>query len=46
MNHWAAVPTGWVTQAARTRGGRLGRAKDLAQKANSNKNFFFFKSIL
>jgi hypothetical protein len=46
-NHWAAAPTGWAVQAARTRGGRLGRAEDSAQKPNSNKKFFFFfKSIL
>jgi hypothetical protein len=47
MNRWAAVLASWAVQAARTQGGRLGRAEDSAQKLNSNKKtFFFFKTIL
>jgi hypothetical protein len=37
----------WAAQAMRARGGRLGRAKDSAEKPNSNKKLFFFlKSVL
>jgi hypothetical protein len=48
MNRWAMVLAGWAAQAARTRGGRLGRAEDSAQQPNSNKKIFFFflKTIL
>jgi hypothetical protein len=47
MNRWATALAGWAVQAARARGGRLGRAKDTAQKLDSNKkSFFFFKSSL
>jgi hypothetical protein len=47
VNRWATVRAGWTTQAARTRGGRLGQAEDSAQKPNSNKKtFFFFKIVL
>jgi hypothetical protein len=34
----------WAAQATHTRGGRLGRAEDLAQQPNSNKKTFFFFS--
>jgi hypothetical protein len=41
------VRAGWVAQAARTRGGQLGRADNSAQTLNSNtKTFFFFKVVL
>jgi hypothetical protein len=36
------VLVGWAMQAARVRGGRLGRAEDSAQKPNSNKKYFSF----
>jgi hypothetical protein len=41
------VPASWTAQAARSGGGRLGRAEDSAQKPNSNnKTFLFFKIVL
>jgi hypothetical protein len=47
VNCWDSVLASWAAQAARAQGGRLGRAKDSAQKPNSNKKtFFFFKTIL
>jgi hypothetical protein len=46
-NRWATALAGWAAQAMRTRGGRLGRAEDTAQKPNSNKKtFFFLKTVL
>jgi hypothetical protein len=47
VNRLAAVLAGWAAQTMRARGGQLGRAKDSAQKPNSNKkSFLFFKSAL
>jgi hypothetical protein len=47
VNHWVTTLAGWAMQAAHAWVGRLGRAKELAQKPNSNKKaFFFFKTIL
>jgi hypothetical protein len=42
MNHWAAALAGWATC---TRGGRLGRAEESAQKPNSNKKTLFFSKL-
>jgi hypothetical protein len=44
MNCWAAMLAGWATQATRTWGAQLGRAKDSAHQPNSNKKMFFLFS--
>jgi hypothetical protein len=47
MNRWATALAIWATQAAHTRGGRVGRAEDSAQQPNSNKKMvLFFKIVL
>jgi hypothetical protein len=45
MNRWATARAGWTTQAARTRGGRLGQAEDSAQNRIQIRKPFSFSKL-